>query len=226
MQKGPLWWTAHHRAHHRHSDRALDPHSPRVRNFWWSHIGWVLSPQHVATDWRVVKDWLRFPELRWINRLHWLPGIGLAVLCWLIGGWSGLVWGFFVSTIFLFHATFFVNSLCHLFGRRRYRTTDDSRNNLFVALLTCGEGWHNNHHHYPVSARQGFRWWEIDFSYYALRILGWVGIVWNLRQPPAARLAVGQGLAPELLRWQSSELRAEGKAGEAALGASDLATSG
>jgi stearoyl-CoA desaturase (delta-9 desaturase) len=134
-----------------------------------------------------VRDWQPYPELRWVNRNHWVPGLVLAVACYLIEGWSGLVWGFFVSTILLYHATFLVNSLCHCFGGRRYATKDHSRNNLFVAVVTLGEGWHNNHHHYQSSANQGFFWWEIDVSYYVLRLLGWVRLVWQIRTPGAAR---------------------------------------
>jgi stearoyl-CoA desaturase (delta-9 desaturase) len=183
MQKGPLWWAAHHREHHRYSDTPEDPHSPRSASFWWSHMGWILAPESDHTRWPEVRDWVRYPELRWLNRNHWMPGIFLAVLCFLIGGWSSLVWGFFVSTVLLYHAVFTVNSLCHIFGKRRYATDDDSRNNLFVALITLGEGWHNNHHHYQSSANQGFYWWEIDVSYYIIRLLGLVGVVWQIRKP-------------------------------------------
>lgn len=185
MQKGPLWWAAHHRHHHRYSDTPDDPHSPRTKSFWWSHIGWVLDSASDATHWQAIRDWSRYPELRWLNRHHWVPGILLATLCMLIGGWSGLAWGFFVSTVLLYHAVFAVNSLCHILGRRRFATTDESRNNLFVALLTLGEGWHNNHHHYQSSANQGFFWWEIDVCYYLLKVLGFFGLVWGLRKPPA-----------------------------------------
>ncbi len=184
LQKGPLWWSAHHRDHHRYSDTDADPHSPHARSVWWAHVGWILDKDHEAADLNRVRDWRRFPELRWLNFLHWLPGIALAVVCWLVGGWSGLVWGFFVSTILLYHGVFTVNSLCHLFGRRRFATSDQSRNNLFVALITLGEGWHNNHHHYQSSANQGFYWWEIDISYYLLRFLGIFGLVWDIRKPP------------------------------------------
>jgi stearoyl-CoA desaturase (delta-9 desaturase) len=156
LQKGPLWWAAHHREHHRHSDTPEDPHSPRVRSFWWSHIGWVLAGDYDETHWPAVRDWNRYPELRWLNRNHWVPGLILALLCFVLGGWSGLVWGFIVGTVLLYHAVFAVNSLCHLFGRRRYATADDSRNNWLVAFLTLGEGWHNNHHHYQSSANQVF----------------------------------------------------------------------
>ncbi|HLJ95358.1 MAG TPA: acyl-CoA desaturase [Gemmataceae bacterium] len=185
MQKGPLWWASHHRHHHRYSDTPEDPHSPRTNSVWWSHIGWVLARDHEATNWQVIRDWTRYPELRWLNRHHWIPGMFLATLCALIGGWSGLAWGFFVSTVLLYHAVFAVNSLCHIFGRRRFATTDESRNNAFVAVLTLGEGWHNNHHHYQSSANQGFFWWEIDVCYYMLKVLGFFGVVWGLRKPPA-----------------------------------------
>jgi stearoyl-CoA desaturase (delta-9 desaturase) len=184
MQKGPLWWAAHHRHHHRYSDTPDDPHSPRANSFWWSHIGWILDSRHEYTQWEAIRDLSRYPELRFINRNHWLPGIVLAVACYLIGGWAGLVWGFFISTVLLYHAVFAVNSLCHIFGWRRYATRDDSRNNWFVALITLGEGWHNNHHYYQSSANQGFFWWEVDVSYYLIRLMSWVGLVWDVRKPP------------------------------------------
>jgi stearoyl-CoA desaturase (delta-9 desaturase) len=187
LQNGPLWWVAHHREHHRHADTKNDPHSPLIRGVWWAHIGWVLAPDYNTTAWSAVRDWSRFPELRWLNRHAWLPPTGLAGLCFLAGGWSGFVWGFVVSTVLSHHATFAVNSLCHLVGRRRYATADASRNNWLVALLTLGEGWHNNHHHYQSSARQGFFWWEIDVTYYLIRLLDCVGLVWDVRKPDPAR---------------------------------------
>jgi stearoyl-CoA desaturase (delta-9 desaturase) len=188
LQKGPLWWSAHHRQHHRFSDTEDDPHSPIIRSIWWSHVGWIMARDHDETDTKVVRDWLRFPELRWLNVFHWIPGIVLGFLCWWIGGWSGLLWGFFVSTVLLYHGVFTVNSLCHLFGRRRFATKDQSRNNWFVALITLGEGWHNNHHHYQSSANQGFYWWEIDVSYYVLKALSCFGVVWDVRRPPQKAL--------------------------------------
>ena len=194
MQKGPLWWAGHHREHHRHTDTLADPHSPVVRSFWWSHVGWILDGGYDETDWQAVHDWSGYPELRWLNHLQWFPGVLLAGLCWLIDGWSGLVWGFLLSTILLFHATFAVNSICHLWGGRRYATADASRNNWWVALLTLGEGWHNNHHHYQSSAKQGFFWWEIDVSYYLIRVLGFMGVVWAIREP--ARKAVAATAEP------------------------------
>jgi len=183
LQKGPLWWAAHHREHHRHSDTPKDPHSPHETSFWWSHVGWILANDHVDTPWESIPDWARYPELRWLDRNHWIPGVALAVFCYLVGGLSGLVWGFVVSTILLYHGTFTINSLSHLFGSRRYATTDDSRNNFFLALITLGEGWHNNHHHYQSSANQGFFWWEIDISYYLICMASWVGLVWDVRRP-------------------------------------------
>jgi stearoyl-CoA desaturase (delta-9 desaturase) len=189
MQKGPLWWASHHREHHRFSDTPRDPHSPHETSFWWSHVGWILSSDHVDTPLEAIQDFARYPELRWLDRFHWVPGLVLALACFLIGGWSGLVWGFVLSTILVYHATFTINSLSHLFGSRRYATLDDSRNNLFLALITLGEGWHNNHHHYQSSANQGFFWWEIDVSYCIIRGLAAVGLVWDLRKPGAKALA-------------------------------------
>jgi len=187
-QRGPLWWAAQHRHHHRNSDNPEDRHSPVAHGFWWSHIGWVLAKDAEKMDEQSVRDLTRFPELRWLNSYDWLPAIVLAVLCLLIGGWSGLVWGFVVSNVLSHHATFTVNSLCHVWGRRRYATTDASRNNLFVALITLGEGWHNNHHHYQSSDNQGFFWWEIDVSYYLIRLFSWVGLIWDVRTPPRTKL--------------------------------------
>jgi len=187
-QRGPLWWAAQHRHHHRTSDTAEDRHSPVVHSFWWSHIGWVLADDSEGADAKTVRDLSRYPELRWLDRCHGVPPLVLAGLCFLIGGWSGLIWGFFVSSVLTHHATFLVNSACHLWGRRRYATPDASRNNLFVALVTLGEGWHNNHHHYQSSANQGFFWWEVDVTYYLIRLLAGVGLVWDVRTPPRAKL--------------------------------------
>lgn len=184
VQKGPLWWASHHRRHHKFTDQEGDAHSPRIDGFWWSHIGWVLSTEYESTDWEAMKDFARFPELRWLNSWHIVPGVAVAVLCYFIGGWQGLIWGFFISTVVLYHATFSVNSLAHMWGKRRYPTADDSRNNWFIALFTGGEGWHNNHHHYMASVKQGFFWWEVDFSYYALRVMSWLRLVRDLRMPP------------------------------------------
>ena len=187
-QSGPGWWVARHRHHHRASDTAEDVHSPVVHGFWWSHSGWIPSTDSNGTDRDLIRDQNRYPELLWLDRHVWFPPLVLAGLCFLIGGWSGLVWGFLISTVLSHHATFTVNSICHIWGRQRYETGDASRNNLFVALITLGEGWHNNHHHYQSSARQGFRWWEIDVSYYLIRLFACLRLVWDVRTPPAEKL--------------------------------------
>lgn len=185
-QKGALWWAAHHRDHHRWSDQPEDIHSPVQRGFWWSHVGWILSSRHDATKLDRIKDFARFPELRWLDRWHTVPPIAYAALLLALGGTPALLWGYFVSTVLLWHGTFLVNSLAHVIGRRRYETTDASRNSLVIALATLGEGWHNNHHHYQSTANQGWFWWEIDVTWYALRLLGALGVVRDLRTPPAA----------------------------------------
>jgi stearoyl-CoA desaturase (Delta-9 desaturase) len=184
VQKGVLWWAANHRNHHKYSDQPEDLHSPLQRGFWWSHMGWILSPDYEETDYKRIPDMAKYPELRWLNEHFLVPPVALAVGLFLIGGLSWLVWGFFISTVLLWHSTFFINSLAHVYGSRRYETTDTSRNNVWLALLTMGEGWHNNHHHYMNSVRQGFFWWEIDATYYILRALSWVGVTWDLIQPP------------------------------------------
>ncbi|MCK7593852.1 acyl-CoA desaturase [Pseudomarimonas salicorniae] len=206
VQRGPLWWASHHRNHHRHSDSEADFHSPVTRSMLWSHMGWFLTPRGFATDHSVIRDLARFPELRWIDRFDTLIPIALAAGLFGLGSWLGsaypqlgtsgpqmLVWGFFVSTVALFHATVTINSLAHRFGSRRFETRDNSRNNLWLALLTFGEGWHNNHHHFPGSARQGFRWWEVDLTYYGLRLMSLVGLVWDLKPVPAQLKRRGQG---------------------------------
>jgi len=182
-QKGPLWWAGTHRVHHRYTDTDRDPHSP-MQGFWWSHVGWVLSPMHKDVDHDDIAEFATYPELRFVDRHDWIAPWALGVASFLVAGLPGLVIGFFGSTVLLWHATFLVNSAAHVFGRRRYATADTSRNNVFVALVTLGEGWHNNHHHYPACARQGFRWWELDVTYWVLRVLAWFRIVRDLREPP------------------------------------------
>jgi stearoyl-CoA desaturase (delta-9 desaturase) len=197
MQRGPLWWAAHHRHHHNHSDQEEDVHSPTLRGFLWSHIGWITSAQNYVTDYSRVKDFQKHKDIMWINRhdlvVPFCFGIALFVTGWLLGqfapslGVNGVqlfVWGFFVSTVALLHGTFFINSLAHVFGSRRFETTDTSRNSLLLALITLGEGWHNNHHRYQHAARQGFYWWEIDISYYVLRTMSALGLIWDLRPVP------------------------------------------
>ena len=185
-QRGVLWWASHHRWHHKNSDTPLDVHSVRQRGFWYSHIGWIMRPEWDETDRSLVADLAKFPELRVLDNpsLSILPTVALALAFLFLGGSHALVWGYFVSTVLLWHGSFSINSLAHLFGKRRYATRDDSRNNWLLAALTTGEGWHNNHHRYPGSARQGFFWWEIDVTYYVLRALSSVGLIWDLRQPP------------------------------------------
>lgn len=201
VQRGPLWWAAHHRHHHAHSDQVLDVHSPHHHGFWWSHVGWFLTPAAFNTRVGAVPDLAKFPELRFLDRFDilvalslagFLYGLGAGLETWIpaleTNGLQLLVWGFFLSTVVLYHCTYTVNSLAHRFGHQRYATNDQSRNNLVLALLTFGEGWHNNHHHYPAAARQGFYWWEIDLTYYLLVVLAWLGIVWDLKPlPPQMR---------------------------------------
>jgi stearoyl-CoA desaturase (delta-9 desaturase) len=196
-QKGPLWWAAHHRRHHLHVETEEDLHSPITRTIWQSHVGWFLTRESQATDVRLIPNLLKYRELRWLDKYYHLPPLTLAASMFLLGlllgryfpglgtsGWQMLIWGFFVSTVLLYHGTFTVNSAAHLFGGRRFETADNSRNNFLVALITLGEGWHNNHHHYPSSERQGLYWWEIDISHYTLRALAWAGVVSDLRKPP------------------------------------------
>lgn len=189
VQKGVLWWAAHHRDHHKYSDTELDIHSPTRRGFYWAHHGWILSHTYDATKYDRIKDFAKYPELKWLNE-HWLAvQIAFGVSMYLLGGWDVLVWGFFVSTVVLWHGTFTINSLSHVYGTQRYVTGDTSRNNFWLALLTMGEGWHNNHHYYQSTARNGFFWWEIDLSWMILKAMSWVGLVWDLREPPAWVLA-------------------------------------
>lgn len=201
-QRGPIWWAAHHRHHHRAADKPDDIHSPVQQGFIWSHMLWFMTADAYKTDERMVKDWLKFPELRFLERYEFFAPTLLAGVMFVLGecirmlwpesgtsGFQMLVWGFIISTVALYHVTFAINSLAHTYGTRRYATDDDSRNNLWLALLTFGEGWHNNHHFYTNSARQGFRWWEIDISYYLLVAMSWLGLIWDLKPVPAHVLA-------------------------------------
>jgi stearoyl-CoA desaturase (delta-9 desaturase) len=199
VQRGALWWAAHHRAHHRHADREGDLHSPRLHGFWWAHAGWITSRAHFRTNTALVPDLAKFPELRFLDRFDTLVPVLLAAGLFGLGeawaaldpasgtsGFQMLAWGFFVSTVVLFHATCTINSLAHRLGKRRFETPDDSRNSWFLALLTLGEGWHNNHHRYPSAAAQGFRWWELDLTLLGLRAMAAVGLVRGLRPVPEA----------------------------------------
>ncbi|MGB0680409.1 MAG: acyl-CoA desaturase, partial [Polyangiales bacterium] len=182
-QKGVLWWAAHHRDHHRYSDTERDVHSPRRCGFWHAHMGWLFD-HTMHTNYERIADFARYPELRFLNRFYLLPPIVLGTAVWWFLGWSGLVIGFCLSTVLLWHGTFTINSLAHMIGRRRFDTPDDSRNSWLLAIITMGEGWHNNHHHYQASTRQGFRWWELDLTYYILKLMSVFRLVWDLREPP------------------------------------------
>lgn len=202
-QKGVLWWAAHHREHHRHSDNEQDIHSPGREGFWYAHFGWIFDNTH-TTDLSRVGDLARYPELVWLNRYYLLPPalLGLGVL--LLFGWSGFFVGFVWSTILVWHTTFAINSLAHMVGNRRYPIQDESRNSWILALFTLGEGWHNNHHRYMMSTRQGFYWWEIDLTYYGLRVLEKFGVVWGLREPPREVLEEGRARDAQRRRLSSS----------------------
>lgn len=194
-QRGPLWWAAHHRRHHQHADNPGDPHSPRLHGLFWSHMGWFLTNEAFHTDFKRIPDLSRYPELRWLDRFDVVVPFVFATALFFLGvllghplgtgGWQMLVWGFFIPTVVLFHITVTINSLAHRFGTRRFPTADDSRNNVWLALLTFGEGWHNNHHFFPGSVRQGFRWWELDLTYYGLRLMALLGLVQGLKPVPA-----------------------------------------
>lgn len=203
VQMGPLWWAAHHRHHHRFADTEFDIHSPKIKNFIWAHMGWVMSNKYYQpVNYDLVPEFRKFPELMWLDRNPLIPPAVLLLALAGTGWWMESVhpqlgtgplqmvaWGFFVSTVVLYHVTFLVNSAAHVFGKRVFDTPDESRNNWWVALLTMGEGWHNNHHRFPGSERQGFVWWQIDMTHYILTVLSWFGIVWGLQKPPKSVLA-------------------------------------
>jgi len=182
-QKGALWWAAHHRTHHKYSDKPEDPHNSR-RGFWYSHVGWILD-RNDHTDYTKVKDLAKFPELVFLNVYPNLPTVALGVGVWWLLGWSGLFIGFGLSTVLCWHGTFTINSLAHMIGKPRYDADDESKNSLILALITMGEGWHNNHHYFMGSTRQGFYWWEIDMSYYIIKVFSWLRLVWDVKAPPA-----------------------------------------
>lgn len=209
MQKGALWWAANHRHHHRTSDTPDDIHSPVRKGFWWSHVGWILSSRYDETNYGAIKDFARYPELVWLNKYHLVPSLtGLAGAA-LLGGLDGFVWAGVIPTVLLWHGTFTINSLSHIFGQRRYLTTDTSRNNWLLALLTMGEGWHNNHHYHQNTANQGWFWWEIDLSFYVLKALSWVGLVRGLRLPSDATKYAFQ----DYTAAQRAQLNAESRFG-------------
>jgi stearoyl-CoA desaturase (delta-9 desaturase) len=207
-QKSVIWWASKHRHHHLHSDTGHDVHSPRHHGFIYSHLGWIFSRKHDGPDLAKVTDLTRYPELMWLHRHEQVPAIVLALLCFAIAGWSGLVVGFLWSTVLVYHATFCINSLAHVRGKKRYVTGDDSRNNWLLAVFTMGEGWHNNHHAYQSSVRQGFKWWEIDPTYYLLRALSWTSLVWDLKTPPEAVLRNEQRLGAKVINRAAEDLAA------------------
>jgi stearoyl-CoA desaturase (Delta-9 desaturase) len=182
-QQGVLWWASHHRHHHKHSDGEGDVHAPK-RGFWWAHMFWLMARKNRVTHLDRVKDFARYPELRFLDRIDLVFAVGVGVAIYFIGGATALFWGHFVSIVVAWHITFCINSLAHVWGTRRYGTDDDSRNNPLLAVLTLGEGWHNNHHHYQRSARQGFFWWELDVTYYVLKVLEKLRIVWDVQGVP------------------------------------------
>jgi stearoyl-CoA desaturase (delta-9 desaturase) len=207
-QKSVIWWASKHRHHHLYSDTGHDVHSPRHHGFIYSHLGWIFSRKHDEPDFAKVSDLTRYPELMWLHKFEVLPAVLLAGLCFLLAGWSGLVVGFLWSTVLVYHATFCINSLAHVSGRKRYVTGDDSRNNWLLAIFTMGEGWHNNHHAYQSSVRQGFKWWEFDPTYYLLRALSWTGLVWDLKTPPEPVLRNEQRLGAKVINRAAEELAA------------------
>ena len=201
-QKDPLWWASHHRLHHAHADTELDPHSARNKGFWWAHMGWIMENKTGQTNLNKINDFRKFPELVWLNKYPFIPPILLVIILYITGlilgvvipepNFSGLqfiAYGFFLSTVAVYHVTFSINSVAHKFGNKRYSTKDDSVNNWFLAILSGGEGWHNNHHRYAVCTRQGFKWWEVDLTYYILRVLQKLKIVWDIREPPKSILS-------------------------------------
>ena len=205
-QKSVLWWAAKHRHHHLHSDTPHDTHSPRQHGFLYSHFGWIFARQHDTFDEDKVPDLMRYPELRWLDKFTLMPALVLALICFLVAGWSGLFVGFFSSTVLVYHGTFCINSLAHVHGKKRYVTGDDSRNNWLLAIFTMGEGWHNNHHAFQSSVRQGFRWYEWDPTYYILKVLSWMGIVWDLRMPPKKVVRNEHGLGIGVINRAAEQL--------------------
>lgn len=191
MQKGVLWWAAHHRNHHKYSDTEKDIHSPSRKGFWYSHMLWFLRSEYNDYEAKLIPDFYKYPELRFIDRFHWIAPLSYAIILYLVGGWGWLVYGYAVATFVLGHATWTINSLSHVYGSVRYDSRDTSKNNFWLALLTMGEGWHNNHHYYCSSANQGFFWYEIDMSYYILKFLSMFGIVWDLKKTPQKVLDEG-----------------------------------
>ncbi len=207
-QKSVFWWASKHRHHHRYANTEHDVHSPVQTSFAYSHVGWIFSRDHHVFDDSTIQDLTKFPELRWLHRFELTPAVLLAVLCYVIDGWAGLFIGFFWSTVAVYHATFCINSLAHVHGDKDYVTGDESRNNWWLAIITMGEGWHNNHHAYQYSVRQGFRWWQIDPTYYIILGLSKLRLVWDLKQPPQAVIERSQALPPRVIERSAERLAA------------------
>lgn len=195
-QGSVLRWAAGHRVHHAHADEAGDLHSPSQHGLWHAHIGWLLRTGYLARTQPRHLDLLRYPELAWLDRYQYIPPLALAAVLGIALGWPGLFIGYGLSTVLVYHATFSVNSLAHRFGSQPHPTEDHSRNNWFVALIMLGGGWHNNHHRYPRSARQGLRWWELDITYLVLVVLGWAGVVSAIRSASSEPRTISAPGAP------------------------------
>jgi len=183
-QRGPLWWSAHHRRHHSHSDTEGDVHSPTAGGFLHAHLGWLFGKPAAAPDFRVMRDFAKFPELVWLDRLWAVPFLLVGFACYLIGGWAGVVYGFCLGCAIVLQITFSINSFAHLFGKQPHPTGDSSRNNWLLGVIGFGEGWHNNHHHSPRTARLGVKWNQIDFGYWMILVLEKLGLIWCVRKTP------------------------------------------
>jgi len=179
LEGGPIFWVAVHRVHHQKSDQPGDPHSPRDGG-WWAHVGWILLGETRHNNTRLMSkyapDVAKHKFYVWLNNWHWTPALALTVLLYVIGGLPLMLWGSFFRIVFGLHATWAVNSATHMWGARRFPTRDDSRNTWWIALVTFGEGWHNNHHAHPTSARHGLAWYEFDLSWIQIRILKALGV--------------------------------------------------
>ena len=192
LQGGPIFWTALHRIHHQHSDRDGDPHTPRDGK-WWSHMLWTIFGEELHGDIEVLgkyaPDLMKDPFYRMLSKYHWVPLVVLGLALLAIGGLPWLLWGVFLRVVFGLHCTWMINSVTHIWGNRRFQTRDDSKNSFWVALFTFGEGWHNNHHAYPTSARHGMTWSEVDLSWMQIKLMSWLGLAWDVKVPTPAQIA-------------------------------------
>jgi stearoyl-CoA desaturase (delta-9 desaturase) len=217
LEGGPIFWVATHRIHHQFTDQEGDPHSPRDGK-WWSHMGWILTGRSMHHDTTTLAHYV--PDLAhdrfhvWITKYNYVPVTALGVLLLIIGGWPFLLWGVFLRTVVGLHATWLVNSATHIWGSRRFSTRDDSTNNWFVALLTFGEGWHNNHHAHPTSARHGLRWYEVDMNWYGIWMLKVLGLAKQIKVTQLAPLFPGDLSASHSQLTPASGRRSQGAAGD------------